>query len=314
MRWRWICFWIEFKDTYGKAEKMSTPMNAQCYLCHLKRNTETARALAGEEAATRVAKGLMQAYLEAPEHVGSPWFGPTVESLLREHCGLVGDRFQEEKEESNRFVMERLPQIRQRIMDAADPVYAGLQMAVLGNYIDFSALKGQVSFETLEQMLTQAETISLDLDCYARLCRDLDTAESLLYITDNAGEIGFDRLCAEAIHARYPNVRITFCVRGGPASNDATRIDAAAVGVPFPVIDNGSCLAGTQPELLGEEAKQALETADVILSKGQANVETLMGCGKNIYYVFLIKCIRFQELFGKEKLTPMLIAERTETE
>ena len=147
-------------------------MNAQCYLCHLKRNTETARAMAGEEAATAVAKGLMKAYLEAPEHVGSPWFGPTVESLLREHCGLKGDRFQEEKEMSNRFVMERLDTIRQRIAAAADPVYAGLQMAVLGNYIDFSALKGQVSFEALEEMLAKAEQISLDRTCYDRLCRD----------------------------------------------------------------------------------------------------------------------------------------------
>ncbi len=291
---------------------MSTPMNAQCYLCHLKRNTETARAMAGEEAATAVAKGLMKAYLEAPEYAGSPWFGPTVESLLREHCGLVGDRFQEEKEVSNRFVMERLDTIRQRIVSAADPVYAGLQMAVLGNYIDFSALKGQVSFDTLEQMLAKAEQIALDKTCYERLCRDLSKAESLLYITDNAGEIGFDRLCAEAIHARYPKIQITFCVRGGPASNDATRVDAAAVGVPFPVIDNGSCLAGTQPELLGEEAKLALAAADVILSKGQANVETLKGCGRNIYYLFLIKCIRFEQLFGKDKFTPMLVAEKPE--
>ena len=285
-------------------------MNAQCYLCHLKRNTETARAMAGEEAATAVAKGLMKAYLEAPEHAGSPWFGPTVESLLREHCGLVGDRFQEEKERSNRFVMERLDTIRQRIVSAADPVYAGLQMAVLGNYIDFSALKGQVSFEALEEMLAKAEQIALDKTCYEGLCKELSQAKNLLYITDNAGEIGFDRLCAEAIHARYPQIQITFCVRGGPASNDATRVDAAAVGVPFPVIDNGSCLAGTQPELLGEEAKLALAAADVILSKGQANVETLKGCGRNIYYLFLIKCIRFEQLFGKEKFTPMLVAER----
>jgi uncharacterized protein with ATP-grasp and redox domains len=59
-----------------------------------------------------------------------------------------------------------------------------------------------------------------------------------------------------------------------------------------------------------EEKKQALETADVILSKGQANVETLLGCGHNIYYLFLVKCRRFQSLFGKEKLTPMVLRER----
>ena len=289
---------------------MSIPMNAQCYLCHLKRNTETARALAGDEAATAFAKGLMQLYLDAPEEKGSPWFGPGVTALLEKHCGLTEDYFKEEKEMSNRFVLQRLEDIRSRILSAEDPLYAALQMAVLGNYIDFSALRGEVSLEKLEQMLKQAESIELDRQNYGKLRADLEKGKKLLYITDNAGEIGFDRLLAEQIAAQYPALQITFCVRGGPASNDATREDAAAVGITFPVIDNGCTVAGTELELLTPEAMQIFEQADVILSKGQANVETLYGCGLNIYYLFLIKCVRFQTYFGKEKLTPMLLTER----
>ena len=211
---------------------------------------------------------------------------------------------------SNRFVMERLDAIRSRIDSAEDPLYAGMQMAVLGNYIDFSALRGEVSFERLEEMLEKAGTIALDRQNYTKFCADLEKAKALLYITDNAGEIGFDRLLAERIAAQYPDLQITFCVRGGPASNDATREDAAEVGIRFPVVDNGCTVAGTELELLTPETRQIFETADVILSKGQANVETLYGCGLNIYYLFLIKCARFQEYFGKEKLTPMLLRER----
>lgn len=288
---------------------MSIPMNAQCYLCHLKRNTETARAMAGDAAATAFAKDLMQLYLDAPKEKGSPWFGPGVTELLEKHCGLTEDRFKAEKEESNRFVLARLEDIRGKIHSAEDPLYAALQMAVLGNYIDFSALKGQVSFEKLDEMLTKAENIDLDRENYKKLCTDLEKGKNLLYITDNAGEIGFDRLLAEQIHAQYPNLQITFCVRGGPASNDATREDAQEVGIPFPIIDNGCTVAGTELELLSEETKKIFAQADVILSKGQANVETLYGCGLNIYYLFLIKCERFQTYFGKEKLTPMLLTE-----
>ena len=131
---------------------MSIPMNAQCYLCHLKRNTEAALAMAGEAAATAFAKGLMQLYLDAPKEKGSPWFGPGVTALLEKHCGLTEDRFKAEKEESNRFVLQRLGDIRSRILSAEDALYAALQMAVLGNYIDFSALKGEVSFEKLDEM------------------------------------------------------------------------------------------------------------------------------------------------------------------
>ena len=289
---------------------MSIPMNVACYLCHLRRNTEIARDLAGEEAATAFARDLMELYVQAPKEKGSPWFGPGVTALLEKHCGLQGDRYKEEKEESNRFVLERMDTIRERIQNARDPLYAGLQMAVLGNYIDFSALRGEVSFEKLDQMLNEAQNIALDQENYESLKADLQKGGKLLYITDNAGEIGFDRLFAEEIHRQYPQMEITFCVRGGPASNDATREDAEAVGIPFAVIDNGTTIAGTEPETLSAEAKLAFETADVILSKGQANVETLYGCGKNIYYIFLIKCQRFVDYFQKEKLTPMLLRDK----
>ncbi len=292
---------------------MSTPMNAECYLCHLKRSIDTAWALAGEEAADKVAKDMMQVYATAPDYASSPWFEPAVTALLEKHCGLKGDRFRQEKEASNRFILERLDTVRQRIAQGDDPVYAALQMAVLGNYIDFSALRGEVSFETLETMLEEAVHWELDSENYAALRQQLETAKTLLYITDNCGEIGLDRLCAETLREHYPNLEITFCVRGGAVSNDATRADAMAVGIDFPIIDNGIAMAGMHPECIGETAARAMETADVILSKGQANVETLLGCGKNIYYLFLVKCKRFQTLFQKPKLTPMLVRERKGT-
>ena len=285
-------------------------MNAECYLCQLKRSTDIARGLAGDAGADIMAKKLMSVYADAPAFYSSPLFEPAVTQILQEHCGLVGDRFRTEKDESNQFALSHLESIRQRVTDAADPVYAALQMAVLGNYIDFSALRGEVDLSRLDEMLKSAESISLDKDAYQAFVRQLRNAKSLLYITDNCGEIVFDRLCAETLRKTFPNLSITFCVRGGNAANDATREDALAVGIDFPIIDTGMPIAGVPVELLEGQAKEALESADVILSKGQANVETLFGCGHNIFYLFLIKCQRFQTLFGKEKLTPMFLRER----
>ena len=142
------------------------------------------------------------------------------------------------------------------------------------------------------------------------MCRDLAAGKRLLYLTDNAGEIGFDRILAERIAERYPHLTITFCVRGGDVVNDATREDAAAVGIPFPVIDNGNRIPGTQLNCLSPEAEGAIGRADVILAKGMANCETLLGCGLNVYYAFLVKCQRFVERFGKPMFTPVLEAER----
>ncbi len=289
---------------------MSICVDSRCLLCHFQRNLKSAQELGNEEQAMEFARGLMEIYLNSPKDVGATWYGPAVEELFRNIYGIQGDRFKGEKEASNAFVLERMERIRQKVRVAADPVLAGVQMAILGNYIDFSALYGEVSFEKLDTMLEQALEMELDGATYDSLCRELEKGRTLLYLTDNAGEIGFDRICAEEIQRKYPHLQITFCVRGGPTMNDATREDAAAVGIPFPVIDNGNCVAGTQPELLGPEAKQALETADVILAKGQANAETLLDSGYNIYYAFLVKCVRFIERFGKPKLTPMLLKEK----
>ena len=289
---------------------MSFAIDTQCLLCHLRRNLETVRPLGTEEQAMAFAKDLMRLYLEAPEGVSSPWFNPQTSDLMLKHYGLPLDRMKAEKELSNRFVMERLDLIREKVQSAADPVFAGLQFSILGNYLDFAALQGQVSFEKLEQMLDTAFDLELDRQIYADFCKKLETGKKLLYLTDNAGEIGFDRIFAEEIARKYPHLEITFCVRGEIIINDATRADAEAVGIPFPVIDNGNRVPGTQIDLLGKEAREALNAADVILAKGMANCETMFGCGYNVYYAFLVKCQRFVERFQKPMLTPMLVKEK----
>ena len=288
---------------------MSIGMDAQCYLCHLRRNVETARSLGDEETATAFAKALMELYLTMPSDAASPSVAPATNALFQKFYGLEPDRYRPEKEASNAFVLQRMDAIRQRVEHSEDPLFAGIQMAILGNYIDFSALQGEVSFEKLDALLNTAGEMELDMGIYQELCRRLSKARTLLYLTDNAGEIGFDRVLAEVMSTKYPDLSITFCVRGGPALNDATREDAAAVGIPFPVIDNGNTVPGTDLQLMGQEARDAFEAADVIFAKGQANVETLLGCGYPIFYAFLIKCPRFIDRFQKPKLTPMLAME-----
>ncbi len=288
-------------------------MNTLCLQCHFCRTMETVSALGDEKTAQAFARELMQLYLDAPDHVTSPHFGPGVADLMVKYYGLSQDRYVQEKLDSNRFVIERMESIRRRVQAQPDPVYAGLQFAILGNYLDFSALGNSVSFEKLEEMLDSALDYSLDTACYGSLCADLEGAKSLLYLTDNAGEIGFDRIWAEEIQKKYPQLAITFCVRGGPALNDALREDALAVGIPFPVIDNGTRIGGTELDAISPEALTAFQSADVIIAKGMGNTETLLGCGYNVYYAFLVKCKLFEKTFQKPMLTPMLVKEKVRT-
>lgn len=293
---------------------MSLSITPECLLCHFSRYLKKAQPLGDDETAMTFGRDLMRMYLEAPEGVSSPWFSPQVAELFKKHYGLGDDQYAEEKRTANAFIMERFDQLRAMVRNAEEPVLAGLRFSILGNYLDFAALQGQVSFDKLKQMLQEALQMELDMETYASLRDDLKKGRKLLYLTDNAGEIGMDRIFAEEIHRAYPQLEITFCVRGGNALNDATREDAKIVGLPFPVIDNGNLVSGTELSLLGKEAKTAMESADVIIAKGMANTETLYGSGYPIYYAFLVKCARFVRQFGQPLMTPMLVKEQKEKE
>ena len=289
---------------------MSIGADTTCLECFLHRNIQTARALGDENKLTLFTKELMALLAALPADKSTTFLSPQVSDLFDRYYGLGQDRYREEKQQSNAFAAARFAQADALAAGAPDPLLAGIQMAILGNYLDFSALQGKVSFDELESMLRSAMEMELDGAVLDRLKEDLSGARRLLYVTDNAGEIGFDRVLARQLHRLYPDLKITFCVRGGPALNDATREDAAAVGLEFPVIDNGNRVPGTELDLLGPEAKQAFAEADVIISKGMANVETMFGCGLNIYYAFLVKCARFEALFQKPYMTPMLVREQ----
>ena len=288
---------------------MSIPMNSLCVECLFRKRLKLARQVGSDAQATETAKKIMAEFVKAPLEMDSAWMGSICDKMFQDIYGLDPNRLKAEKDFSNNFVLERLEQIQNRIAQASDPVYGALQFAVLGNYLDFSALQGEVSFEALEEMLDGAQELQLDKAVYRQFCRDLQKGKKLLYLTDNAGEVVFDRLMGEALQKAYPHLEITYCVRGGAVSNDATREDAAAAGITFPVIDSGTPIGGTVLHLVGKELKEAVENADVILAKGMGNTESMYGCGYNVYYAFLVKCDRFIQFFDKPKLTPMFIRD-----
>ncbi len=119
---------------------------------------------------------------------------------------------------------------------------------------------------------------------------ELSDARSLVYLTDNCGEIVLDKIAVKMLQKLYPHLSITVIVRGEPVVNDATMEDAAMCGLTelVPVIGNGSRVGGTWLPDISEEARQLLDRADVIIAKGQGNFETLNGCGLNIYYLKFI--------------------------
>ena len=290
---------------------MSIPMNSTCIACRVNRIVNTVSTLGDEAQTTAFLKEWMRMAAEYPEDVDSAHCGYYTDRLIEKCYGIdPADSHKQDKADSNRFALERIDLIRSRIVSEEDPIYAGLQYAILGNYLDFSALQGRVSYAELEEMLNKYKEFVLDKTVVADFCAQLAEGKKLLIFTDNAGEIVFDRVLAELLQKKYPHLQIVFCVRGKPVANDATREDAQAVGITFPIVDSGTAIGGTNISLLPPEAKKELEEADVILAKGMGNTESMFGCGYNVFYAFLVKCRRFEEYFNAPLMQAMFVKEK----
>lgn len=238
--------------------------------------------------------------------------GPTLATcriieLQRKMFGVSQD-YCELKTRFNHFVLEKESYLRKNIEEADDSLKLAIQYGIVGNLIDFIVMDS-VDQNQLEKMFLEASDYLLDENIYQLLKRDVQGAKKIVVLLDNCGEIVIDKLMIEVLKKMNPNAQITAIVRGEEILNDATMEDAVQVGLTdvVDIIGNGTNIPGTCLQFISKEAKNAIESADIILSKGQGNFETLQGYDKNIYYIFLCKCEMIAEMFGVEKFSPMLV-------
>ena len=119
---------------------------------------------------------------------------------------------------------------------------------------------------------------------------ELRRAEQVLYLGDNAGEIVFDRVLVEEIVGA--DRQVAFAVKSRPILNDATFEDARAVGMDrlIRVIETGSGEIGVPLARCSDAFRSEFAAADLIISKGQGNFETLSDEKRHIFYLFMAKC------------------------
>ena len=211
--------------------------------------------------------------------------------LIREETGNF-DPYLEMKRQKNRRALEVLPKVRKQVKNYSIPFMGALLAAAAGNILDQVA--GDLS--RMEESLDNAFERGFVLDSYDEFCRLLEKAKNVLYVADNSGEIVFDRLPVEMIHEM--GKKITFCVRGGPAVDDALEEDWRAAGLDSfsKLVTTGSTALGCPWNRMGDEFKTAFKNADLIIAKGMGNYETLGHIEDNrLFIVLMAKCRRVAE-------------------
>jgi hypothetical protein len=189
-----------------------------------------------------------------------------------------------------------LPELDFLINQSDNPYKTALRLAIAGNIIDFAANDSFDLLATIEMALKSEFAI----DHSAHLKTRIEKAGSILYLGDNAGEIVFDKLFIKEI--KHPN--LTFAVRGAPVINDATMTDAEYVGMKdvARVISNGYDAPSTILHKSDKVFQKYFREADLIISKGQGNLEGLFELNDNrIFYLLLVKCDVIGEFLDVKK-------------
>jgi len=281
----------------------SPGLHPECYVCLLQQAVSTTReAGLGSDDTREILDAALRRILEArsvPTHV---------QHVTREVADLTQaklgkdrehDLYAEIKRKSHLTALSFLPAFRETLRSSEDPLATGVRIAAAGNIIDFGA-KDHGSLD-LNKELSSLDNLRFGRDDLPAFRERLGRTSLLLYLCDNVGEILFDRLLMEVLLTSKPGLRIVAAVRDKPIINDATLSDAreSCLDEVAELISSGSVLPGTLLEECTPEFCDLYHKADLVLSKGQGNFETLRHqADERVFLLLRVKCDTMARLSG----------------
>jgi len=234
-------------------------------------------------------------------------FGPdAVPSVLGATRGRIiaritgcPDPYNQMKKDANNTALELLPELRLLVDEAPEKekLRKACLISCLGNVVDYDVPGNNSDIEAAMDFLDQGFHID-DTDKFKELIKP---GTNLLFFTDNAGEIVFDKLVVAEL--RRLGCKVTVAVKGGPGLNDATMEDAEFVSMTETadeVITTGTDAIGVRLDESPEWFLDRFNEADLILAKGMANFETLSESPAPcpLMYLFRSKCEPVASVLG----------------
>jgi len=205
-----------------------------------------------------------------------------------------GDPYKDIRQKSNRIALRLLGRLKNKVNHSKDRILTALELAIAGNIIDFGVKNNLNVKAELKKILAKESKVihKKSIFHYLEFKRALKKARKILYLADNAGEVVFDRVLVEEIKRAYPEKDIYYSVKSKPIINDALLEDARECGIHAvtQVISNGTDAPGTLLDLCSKEFRKIYKSADMIISKGQGNFESLSQEARPIFFLFMVKC------------------------
>jgi len=204
------------------------------------------------------------------------------------------DPYKKLKEESNRLALQLLPKIKSIIENSEERLKTSMLCAIIGNILDFGIKGSESDPSVLIEKFDRYFSEGLKYDDSGMVEMLLRDAEDIVFVTDNCGEIVFDKILCQEIKRFNNRLKITLVVRGEPILTDATMEDAIQLGfdeVVDRILTTGTFAVGLDIKEIPAALKKALEDNDLIICKGMANYEAFSETDyKPIAYLLRTKC------------------------
>jgi len=204
------------------------------------------------------------------------------------------DPYKELKEQSNQIAASLIPLVKDHINESKNPLKTAILTSIIGNTLDFGIKGASKHPEEFEQVFDQNFNEGFGFDDTEKVFSILKNSKSILYFTDNCGEIVFDKLVIEEMKKMFPHLLISLVVKGEPVLSDATMKDAKELGFDD-VVDNvfttGGFAVGVNLMKIPTELKNEMNNADLFICKGMANYESFSETSIHpIVYLLRSKC------------------------
>lgn len=205
---------------------------------------------------------------------------------LYEYLG-VNDPFKGYKERSNKLARKVVDDLKRKLRIDLN---TALKLAIAGNVIDFAV---GYNPEKIEEDILEMVKEGLYIDESKKLFNTLRMSKILLYITDNCGEIYFDKLLLEKIREEFPKLEVYIAGKEDAIINDATVNDLKEAGIDKfgKIISTGTRIVGIPMNKVSRDFIEIFNKADVIIAKGQGNFETLSEIKDDrVFFLLKAKC------------------------
>lgn len=217
------------------------------------------------------------------------------------------DPYRHLKEKANKAATQIEPVARKLVEEGKNErerLERSLKIAAAANSMEYGVSGFEFDPETFRPEFKNLFDKELKIDYSKEISSKISSSSEVLYLTDNCGEIILDHILMDEI--RGAGTKVFIGAKSKPVQDDVTVEMAEKLGTGrFGKIIPSGEMVGLSLDEAPNEIKSKLEGADLVISKGMGNFETISEFEEKIKgklaYLLRAKCEPVARSFGVER-------------